>query len=103
YEAWLAVPVLLGLVAARRGARSFRLPAVLTLVIVGLTQVLYPWFYDSLVFAQPWMVALVSVRNILLVGLLAVATIDIWRAAPRFSSAHESVAADPVDGARMDA
>lgn len=80
YEVWLAVPVLIGLASAGRGARSFRLPSVLTLVIAALTQVLYPWFYDSLVFAQVWMVVLISVRNLLLVGLLGVAVVQVWKA-----------------------
>lgn len=77
YEAWLAVPVILGLVLSREGARSFAAPAVLTGAIALLTQIVYPWAYDALVLAERWMVLLITVRNGLLVALLAVAVARI--------------------------
>src|SRR5690606_4436114 len=49
FAGWLAVPVLLGLVTARReGGASFRVPAVLALMIGALTQVLSPSCHGNL-------------------------------------------------------
>jgi len=79
YEAWLAVPVILGLVLARQGSESFRTPAAMVLAIAVLTQVVYPWGYEALIEALPWMVVLITLRNALLVGLLVVATVRIVR------------------------
>jgi hypothetical protein len=79
YEGWLAVPVVLGLVLAGRRRPSFAVPAVLVMVIAALTQVIYPWGYDALVLAAPWMVLLITVRNGLLVGLLVVAAVRVVR------------------------
>jgi hypothetical protein len=78
YESWLAVPVLLGLVLARRGGGPFLVPAIVSLVIAALTQIVYPWFYDSLVVAEPWMVIVVTVRNLLLVVLLVGCVHRLW-------------------------
>jgi hypothetical protein len=80
YQTWLAVPVALGLVMQRRGGGSFVAPAVVSLVVAGLTQLIYPWNYDALVLAHPWMVGLVTVRNLLLVALLALGALRLWRA-----------------------
>ncbi|WP_286343957.1 glycosyltransferase 87 family protein [Frondihabitans sucicola] len=77
YEGWLAVPVVLGLVLARGGARAFVAPAILVSVIAALTQVVYPWGYDALVLADRWMVVLITVRNGLLVALLVVALVRV--------------------------
>lgn len=79
YEGWLAVPVVFGLVMARAGSRSFALPGSLAIAIAGLTQAVYPWGYDALVLAHPWMVALITVRNGLLVALLVVAVVRVVR------------------------
>lgn len=85
YEAWLAAPIVLGLVAL---GRRFALPAALALVIAGLTQVIYPWQYDALVFALPWMVVVATVRNALLVVLLLVAARGVVVAGGAVERAH---------------
>jgi hypothetical protein len=71
FQAWLAVPVIVGLIAARQGGVSFRLPAVMVLAVAGLTQVIYPTFYDSLLALEPWMLLTITLRNVLLIVLLA--------------------------------
>lgn len=80
YEGWLAVPVILGLVLAREGGRSFAVPAVLSGVVAALTQVIYPWGYDALVLAERWMVLVITARNGLLAALLVVAVAGVVRA-----------------------
>lgn len=70
YEAWLAAPVVLGLATL---GRRFTAPSILTVLIAGLTQVIYPWQYDALVVALPWMVVVATLRNVLLVALLVAA------------------------------
>jgi hypothetical protein len=62
FTTWLAAPVILGLLV--RG-RAWRLPAVLVLVIAALTQLVYPYFYDWLLAANPLMVLVLTVRNLL--------------------------------------
>jgi hypothetical protein len=66
FIAWLAAPILLGLVTHATGAgRSFRTPAILTLVIAALTQVVYPYLYTALLLLHPLMVSVLTVRNLL--------------------------------------
>jgi len=67
YMTWYVAPVLLGLLTTRR----FRFPAVLLLVIAALTQVVYPWCYTLVVNANPALIAILELRNLLEVGLLA--------------------------------
>jgi hypothetical protein len=67
FVTWLAVPVIYGIVA---GSRSFRVPAVLVLVIAALTQTVYPYLYGYLLALDPVMVGVLTARNILLFVLL---------------------------------
>ncbi|TWX40432.1 DUF2029 domain-containing protein [Frigoribacterium sp. ACAM 257] len=80
FVAWLAPPVVLGLVLARRGGPSAALPAGLAVGIAGLTQVIYPWGYQALLGVEPWMLVLITVRNAAEVVLLVVALVQLWRA-----------------------
>lgn len=93
FAAWLAVPVIAGLVAAAAGrARSFRVPAVLALVIAALTQVVYPYLYADVIAAKLPMVIVLSARNALYLVLLAwavVALVDLARR-PRPLEDHDS-------------
>ncbi len=68
---WLAVPILLGLVtrSAGRGG-SFAVPATIGLAIAALTQLIYPYLYTTLLLADPLMVSIITVRNLLLFVLL---------------------------------
>ncbi|WP_209560569.1 glycosyltransferase 87 family protein [Frigoribacterium sp. PvP032] len=82
FVAWLAPPVVLGLVLARRGAASAArpvVPAVLAVGIAALTQVIYPWEYQALLGVEPWMLVLITVRNLGEVALLVVALVQLWR------------------------
>ncbi|WP_082513316.1 MULTISPECIES: glycosyltransferase 87 family protein [unclassified Leifsonia] len=83
---WLAVPVVVGLVY--RG-RRFAVPAVMTLVLAGLTQLIYPFFYGWLLVANPLAVSLLTLRNLLEVALLVLAVVMVWR-----SGSHAEPAAD---------
>lgn len=67
YLTWYTAPVLLGLLADRA---RFRPVAIAVLVAAGLTQLIYPWFYSGVVGTTPWVVAMLTVRNGIQVGLL---------------------------------
>lgn len=62
YVVWLAAPVIAGLVVA---GRDFRRPAMLSLAIAGLTQLIYPYLYIDLLSLNPVMVLVLTVRNVL--------------------------------------
>lgn len=76
FAAWIAVPVVLGLAWQAWGGLSFRVPAVLGLVIATLTQVVYPVLYGSLLSLDPRMLVVLSARNILYLLLLGWA---VWQ------------------------
>lgn len=85
FVTWLAVPIILGLtVSATARGRSFRVPVVLSLVIAGLTQAIYPYLYSQLLQRQPdfTMLLVLSARNalyaVLFVWALA-ALVDLIR------------------------
>jgi hypothetical protein len=70
YMTWLAVPIILGLATRAMGyGRSFRFPAVIGLLIAGLTQVIYPVLYLQLLELQAPMLVVLTARNILLLLL----------------------------------
>ncbi len=72
FAIWLAAPVLFGLVTARLdGGPSFRVPAALGIVIAGLTQVVYPYWYGRLLGLDTVILAALSVRNVLYLALFA--------------------------------
>jgi hypothetical protein len=79
FVSWLAVPVVVGLVLQRRGGPSFVAAAAVTLFVAGLTQVVYPWWYDALLAAEPWMVLLVTLRGVAEVALLGLALVQLAR------------------------
>lgn len=82
YLGWLAVPIILGIVTAEgRQHASFRAPAVLTLVLAVLTQLIYPYLYDSLLALDPIPLVLITARNLLLFVLLGWAVVVLWRTA----------------------
>lgn len=78
FVTWLAVPIVYGLLSGGGGDRSFRVPAVLGLVIAALTQAFYPYLYSQLLGTpQLVMVTVLSVRNVLYVALLAWAVVAL--------------------------
>jgi len=71
YIAWLAAPVILGIVTRAAGyGHSFRAPAILALVIAALTQLIYPYLYGLVIAADPAMLLVLTGRNVLLFVLL---------------------------------
>ncbi len=79
FATWLAVPVVFGLLAHAAGlASSFRVPAVLGLVIAGLTQAVYPYLYHELLGVPNLvMVMVLTARNVLYLALFAWAVVAL--------------------------
>lgn len=95
YLTWYVAPVLLGLATTRR----FRFPAVVVLVMAVLTQLVYPWFYKLVIGAVPWAIAMLELRNLLEVVLLAWTMSALLRARAAVSDRtirEPSREADPV-------
>jgi hypothetical protein len=78
YITWLAAPVVIGLVY--RG-RAFRTPAILIAVTALLTQVIYPNLYDLILNVDPAGLVVLTLRNVMLLVVLAWAVGSVWRAA----------------------
>jgi len=76
YIGWLAVPIVFGLVIDRQ---RFQLPALITLVIALLTQAFYPYLYLELLKLNPWLIAVMTVRNVLEFVLLGYAVAMVAR------------------------
>lgn len=71
FISWLAVPVVLGLATRLAGgAPSFRTPAILVLVVAGLTQTFYPYLYTELLSLNPVLLVVITARNLLLFVVL---------------------------------
>lgn len=83
YETWLAVPIILGLVAATKGGPSFRVPAALALVIALLTDLIYPWNYGHLIHLRLLWITAITIRNLGVVALLGIAVADLVAQARR--------------------
>jgi hypothetical protein len=78
FVTWLAVPIVFGLMTHGSGlGRSFRIPAALGLVIAGLTQVFYPYFYVDLISPKLPIVLVLTARNLLYVALFAWAVVAL--------------------------
>ncbi|HEX7834843.1 MAG TPA: hypothetical protein VF479_05175 [Pseudolysinimonas sp.] len=88
FVTWLAVPIVFGLTASLTGrGASFRTPVVLSLVIAGMTQAIYPYLYSQLLQRQPdfTLLLVLSARNVLYAVLFVwavVAIIDAIRTDP---------------------
>jgi len=83
YMVWLVVPLVAGLVIDRRRWGS---PALLGLVIAAATQIIYPLTYFDLLVALPFPVAVITVRNLLLVALAAWSVARLARVRTRRSA-----------------
>jgi hypothetical protein len=79
YIGWFAVPVVWGLVAGRGSARRFLPVAVLALPMAFLTQLVYPGFYDQVLTVQPWILVVLTLRNVLEVAILVWAVVLVVR------------------------
>jgi len=67
YQLWVVAAVVLGLAF---GVPNWRVPTLVTLALAGLTQAVYPMFYDNLVMLQLPAVLLLTARNLGLIYLL---------------------------------
>jgi len=76
YMTWLIAPVVVGLAIDRH--RWLR-PAVLTVLILALTQWLFPFAYDWLLVLWPAAVLLVVLRNVMLLALFAWVVVRLVR------------------------
>jgi hypothetical protein len=75
YVAWLAAPILLGVVLRRR---DVLVPAGLVLGIATLTQIVYPWTYGQLVSADSLAAAVLTLRNAGYLAVFVVAVRQLW-------------------------
>jgi hypothetical protein len=80
FAAWLAAPVVLGLVY--RPAR-FAVPAFIAAAIALFTHIIYPYWYGWLLVADPAFVFLLTVKVVLLVVLLFWGVRALWQAGMR--------------------
>lgn len=78
FTTWLAAPLILGLTVE---PRLWRLPAAIGLMIAGLTQIVYPFFYNALLAADPLLVGILTLRNALELLLLGWALHRLWTSA----------------------
>ncbi|MCT9818701.1 hypothetical protein N3K63_00230 [Microbacterium sp. W1N] len=79
YICWLFPSVILGLVLDRR---AWLRPALLVLVTAALTQIVYPMLYNGILYPEPVAVTVLTVRNILLVGLFVWMVVRLARVRP---------------------
>lgn len=76
YMTWVIAPLVIGLVVDRRRWIG---PAALALVILALTQLIFPFWYDAILLLAPAAVGLLVVRNVLLVALFAWSIVRLAR------------------------
>lgn len=79
FISWLAAPIILGLVV---NGRAWRAPARIGLALAALTQVVYPYLYDLVLLANPFMVLVLSMRNLLEFVLLGWALRALYQLTP---------------------
>ncbi|GAA5204093.1 hypothetical protein [Microbacterium jejuense] len=80
YMTWIIVPLAAGLVLVRR---AWLRPAVLAVLILALTQLIFPFFYDAILTLVPAAVGLLVLRNVLLVALLVWTLVRLVRVPAR--------------------
>lgn len=88
FMVWLIAPLVVGLALDRRHWRD---PALLALVIAATTHVVYPLTYYALLAAEPIPIAVITVRNVLLVVLTVWAVVRLCRVPARTRRAVASV------------
>lgn len=86
FQTWLIAPVVLWIVLDRTRAR---VPAVLVLLLCVLTFLVYPLGYDALLRAEVLPIAVLTVRNILLIVLLVLGIRAVVRVPTRRPSTQE--------------
>lgn len=76
FQTWLIAPVILWIIFDRTRSGT---PTAIVLVLCGLTCLIYPLTYDALLRAELLPVLLITVRNLLLIVLLAISVRSIVR------------------------
>lgn len=92
YITWLIAPIVLGLMW--QPARWWR-PAAFVLVICGLTQLVYPLLYAGVLALEPVSVAVLTLRNALLIALLVWMLARLVRGIP--TPQRDAVRLDPLE------
>lgn len=59
--------------------RRFVPIAIAALPTAVLTQLIYPAYYDQVLTLQPWMLVVLTLRNVLEVGILAWTVVELVR------------------------
>ncbi|AWF97157.1 glycosyltransferase 87 family protein [Clavibacter michiganensis] len=77
YVSWIAVPVIVILAHDRADSRLSVVVTRLALVAAALTQLIYPYAYPLLLDASPVLVAVITVRDLAELGLLAAAVVQL--------------------------
>lgn len=90
YMGWLVPSVVIGLVLARR---AWAAPAAVVLFVSWLTQLVYPMMYDDLLGAQLFPVAVLTLRNALVVALFVWVVVRLVRVPVRARTRVSSIAA----------
>ena len=72
YMMWLVAPVVAGLIFYPRVWRSL---ALLSLLVAGMTHVIYPYWYGNILVLDPPLIALLTLRNL---GLVALLVVSCW-------------------------
>jgi len=74
YIEWLAIPIIFGILMNREG---WKFPAIIGLLLAGVTQLDYPIFYGPLLDSTPLATAILGLRNLLLLVLLVWANLRL--------------------------
>ncbi|WP_042726407.1 glycosyltransferase 87 family protein [Curtobacterium sp. B8] len=102
YIGWFAVPVVWGLVAGRPSARRFLPLALLALPMAFLTQLVYPGYYDQVLTVQPWILVVLTLRNVLEVVVLVWGVVELVRLGARGRARGSLASAAPSSRSRLE-
>jgi hypothetical protein len=72
YMMWLVAPIVAGLIFYPKVWRPI---ALLSLLVAGMTHVIYPYWYGSILVLDPSLIALLTLRN---TGLIALLVVSCW-------------------------
>ena len=86
YMSMLIAPIV---VALALGQRRFALPAMLAAVAAGLTQVVFPWFFDELLATEPLLLLVIGMRNVVVALLFAWSVRALWQLRARHAAEPE--------------
>ena len=76
YTGWLVIPVMLGFIVR---ADPWRVPAIAGVLLAGLTGLTYPVLFDGILASRAFPTVVLTLRNLMLVGLLVWAHVRLFR------------------------